>query len=162
MKPDGGTLVLDITTNGVFYGINNAQNRSMPHSINPNTARRNQGADMKTGLVEDNPQNNMATNLPTMWHRPTSMPPPSSRRLTGRLRCRGVGAGLLRTIHGFTYFLWSGFIWDIGNLVFSPNLLSALETSIYYPLLRSDVVLKGGMMPYRHVSGWSRGGVESA
>ena len=123
MRPDGGTLVLDITANGVFYGINNAQNRSMPHSINPNTARRNQGADMKTGLVEDNPQNNMATNLPTMWHRPTSMPPPSSRRLTGRLRCRGVGAGLLRTIHGFTYFLWSGFIWDIGNLVFSPNLL---------------------------------------
>ena len=37
-------------------------------------------------------------------------------------------------IHGFAYFLYSGFIWDIGNLVFSPNLLSALKPSIYYLL----------------------------
>ena len=33
-------------------------------------------------------------------------------------------------IHGFTYFLYNGFIWDIGNLVFSPGLLSVLKPPI--------------------------------
>ena len=38
-------------------------------------------------------------------------------------------------IHEFTYFLYNGFILDIGDLVFSPGLLSVLKPPVYSLLL---------------------------
>ena len=53
----------------------------------------------------------------------------------------------MRRVHGFTYFLYNGFIWDMGHLVSSPNLLGVLKPPVYELLTQSIVDSPDSTLP---------------